>query len=57
MYSRPSATAGLAYTVLRLATDHPDVDYARIVELAPLVVDTRSATHGLTAPAGRIVGF
>jgi UDP-N-acetyl-D-glucosamine dehydrogenase len=40
-----------------IATDHPDIDYARIVELAPLVVDTRSATHGLVAPAGRLVGF
>jgi UDP-N-acetyl-D-glucosamine dehydrogenase len=36
-------------------TDHPDVDYRRIVELAPLVVDTRGATLGLPAPAGRVV--
>ena len=40
-----------------IATDHPDVDYARIVALAPLVVDTRSVTHGIDAPAGRLVGF
>jgi UDP-N-acetyl-D-glucosamine dehydrogenase len=36
-------------------TDHPDFDYRRIVELAPLIVDTRSATLGIPAPAGRVV--
>jgi UDP-N-acetyl-D-glucosamine dehydrogenase len=36
-------------------TDHPDFDYARVSELAPLVVDSRSATWGLPAPSARIV--
>jgi UDP-N-acetyl-D-glucosamine dehydrogenase len=30
-----------------IATDHTEVDYARVVEHAPLVVDTRNATRGL----------
>jgi UDP-N-acetyl-D-glucosamine dehydrogenase len=42
--------------VLILA-DHPQFDYPRIVEVAPLVVDTRGATHGLAAPAERIVAL
>jgi UDP-N-acetyl-D-glucosamine dehydrogenase len=40
-----------------IATDHPGIDYARIVALAPLVIDTRSATHDVAAPPGRIEGF
>jgi UDP-N-acetyl-D-glucosamine dehydrogenase len=38
-----------------ILTDHPDFDYARAARLAPLVVDARNATWGLTAPEGRIV--
>jgi UDP-N-acetyl-D-glucosamine dehydrogenase len=38
-----------------ILTDHPQFDYARIVELAPLVIDTRGATYGLRVPAGRVV--
>ncbi len=30
-----------------IATDHPEVDYAEVVRLASLVVDTRNATRGL----------
>ena len=37
-----------------ILTDHPDFDYARIAEVAGLVVDTRSATWG-TAPSDKIV--
>lgn len=37
-----------------ILTDHPQFDYQRIVEIAPLVVDTRSATWGIPAPAGRV---
>ena len=37
-----------------ILTDHPDFDYRRIVEVVPLVVDTRNATWGITAP-GRVV--
>jgi len=40
-----------------IVTDHREFDYARVVAHARLVVDTRSATHGLSAPAGRLVGF
>ena len=37
-----------------ILTDHADFDYGRVVELAPLIVDTRNATWGHHAPAGRI---
>jgi len=37
-----------------ILTDHPEFDYRRIVELASLVVDTRSVTYGIPAPQGRI---
>jgi len=40
-----------------ILTDHPEFDYRRIVEIAPLVVDTRNATHGMAAPAGRVVAL
>jgi len=36
-------------------TDHPDFDYARVSELATLVVDSRNATWGVSAPAERVV--
>jgi UDP-N-acetyl-D-glucosamine dehydrogenase len=36
-------------------TDHPEFDFRRIVEVAPLVVDTRNATWGLPALAGRVI--
>jgi UDP-N-acetyl-D-glucosamine dehydrogenase len=38
-----------------ILTDHPQFEYARIVDTARLVVDTRNATWGLAAPAGRVV--
>jgi UDP-N-acetyl-D-glucosamine dehydrogenase len=47
-------TLEAAHCVLIL-TDHGEFDYAKVVERAPLVVDTRSATAGLPAPAGRVV--
>ena len=37
-----------------ILTDHREFDFRRIVELAPLVVDTRNATWGITAP-GRVI--
>ena len=37
-----------------IATDHAAVDYAAVVRHAPLVVDARGATRGLTGP-GRVV--
>lgn len=38
-----------------IMTDHQQYDYANIASKAPLVVDTRNATKGVSAPAGRIV--
>ncbi len=32
-----------------IVTDHGVIDYERVVRLAPVVVDTRNATHGLRA--------
>lgn len=32
-----------------ITTAHSDVDYRRVVELAPLVLDTRNATRGITS--------
>lgn len=40
-----------------ILTDHAQFDYRRIVESAPLVVDTRNATWGIPAPAGRVVSL
>ena len=37
-----------------ILTDHPEFDFRRIVEVVPLVVDTRNATWGITAP-GRVI--
>ncbi len=33
-----------------IVTDHSDLDYSRVVKLAPLVVDTRNATRKLGTP-------
>jgi len=38
-----------------ILTDHSAVDYKRVVETAPLVVDTRNATAGVVDPDRRIV--
>jgi len=38
-------------------TDHPEFDFRRIVEVAPLVIDTRNATWGLPVPAGRVIRY
>jgi UDP-N-acetyl-D-glucosamine dehydrogenase len=38
-----------------ILTDHPEFDYERVIERSSLVIDTRSATVGLPAPAGRVV--
>ncbi len=37
------------YDCVLIATDHSDYDYARIVEEAQLVVDTRNATKGIVS--------
>jgi UDP-N-acetyl-D-mannosaminuronate dehydrogenase len=33
-----------------IVTDHSDVDYARVLTFAPLVVDTRNVTRRLGMP-------
>jgi len=38
-----------------ILTDHVEFDYRRVVDAATLVVDTRSATWGVPAPADRVV--
>jgi UDP-N-acetyl-D-glucosamine dehydrogenase len=38
-----------------IVTDHSSFDWPWIVEHSPLVVDTRNATRGISAPPGRIV--
>lgn len=37
-----------------IATAHSQYDYAFIVEHAPLIIDTRNATHGVSDPHGKI---
>jgi len=48
------AALGAADCVVIL-TDHPEFDYQRTLAASRLVVDTRNATFGLPAPAGRVV--
>jgi UDP-N-acetyl-D-glucosamine dehydrogenase len=36
-------------------TDHPEFDYAEAAARAPLLVDARNATWGMTVPEGRVV--
>jgi UDP-N-acetyl-D-glucosamine dehydrogenase len=38
-----------------ILTDHREFDYARVVEHAALVIDTRAATWGLAAPTDRVI--
>lgn len=38
-----------------IITNHSAFDYQHIVDLAPVVVDTRNATHKVEAPAGKVV--
>jgi len=40
-----------------IVTDHSSVDYQRVVDLAPVVVDSRNATAKLTKGKGRIVSL
>jgi UDP-N-acetyl-D-glucosamine dehydrogenase len=37
-----------------ILTDHSEVDYQRVVDLAPHVFDTRNATRGTQKPRGRV---
>jgi UDP-N-acetyl-D-glucosamine dehydrogenase len=38
-----------------IVTDHSSVDYARIVELAPIVVDFRNATRRVPGAEGKVI--
>jgi UDP-N-acetyl-D-glucosamine dehydrogenase len=53
-YNLQMNSAGLknlhSYSCVVIATDHSDYDYGKIVSQSRLVVDTRNATQGTTAP-------
>jgi len=53
----PSADALGAADCVLILTDHPEFDYRQVVDLAPLVVDTRNATWGMPAPLGNVVAL
>jgi UDP-N-acetyl-D-mannosaminuronate dehydrogenase len=38
-----------------ILTDHPKIDYARVVDRASLVVDSRNVTWDLPAAENRVV--
>jgi len=40
-----------------ILTDHPQFDYQHIIDVAPLVVDTRNATRGMSASPDRLVAI
>lgn len=40
-----------------IVTDHDNVDYQRVVDLAPVVVDARNATRNLSSAKGKIVAL
>jgi len=43
------------FDVVIIVTDHSSIDYGMVVQNAPLVVDTRNATRGVTAQRDKIV--
>ena len=53
--SEPTDESLAAADCVLILTDHPEFDYRRTVEIAPLVVDTRSATRGIPSPEGRVI--
>jgi UDP-N-acetyl-D-glucosamine dehydrogenase len=54
--SEPIDVDASRYDMAIIVTDHTDFDYARIVRSAPVTLDTRNATKGLSEVAsGRIV--
>jgi UDP-N-acetyl-D-glucosamine dehydrogenase len=53
----PNAEALAATDCALILTDHQQFDYRQIVELAPLVIDTRNATWGIPAPQGKVVAL
>lgn len=40
-----------------ILTDHREFDFRKILQHAPLVVDTRNATWGMPAPNGRVIAL
>ncbi|MFP4501691.1 MAG: nucleotide sugar dehydrogenase [Candidatus Hydrogenedentota bacterium] len=44
-----------AYDAVVIVTDHDCVDYAALVEAAPLIIDTRNATRGIPGAESKVV--
>ena len=44
-----------AYNVVVLVTDHSDVDYARMLREAKIIVDTRDALRGVPGDKSKVV--
>ncbi len=55
--TEPTAEALAATDCVLILTDHPEFNYRQIVELAPLVIDTRNATWGIPAPQGKVIAL
>ncbi len=53
----PTAQALAAADCVLILTDHPEFDYRQVVDLAPLVIDTRNATWRIPAPQGKVVAL
>ena len=52
-----NAEAIAAVDCVLILTDHSEFDYRQVVELAPLVIDTRNATWTIPAPQGKVVAL
>ena len=53
--SQPIDVDASKYDLAVIVTDHTQFDYERITRAAPATFDTRNATRGLPASAGKIV--
>src|SRR4030095_7629767 len=53
----PTAQALAAADCVLILTDHLEFDYCQVVELAPLVIDTRNATWRIPASLGKVVSL
>jgi UDP-N-acetyl-D-glucosamine dehydrogenase len=40
-----------------ILTDHQEFDYRQVVDLAPLIIDTRNATWRIRAPQGKVIAL
>jgi UDP-N-acetyl-D-glucosamine dehydrogenase len=54
MRSVPSSASFAAYDVVVIITNHRALDYARMLEEAPLIVDTRDALRGLAEKSPKV---